>query len=117
MRPRLYAIMVSLVCATWGSAQAAETSMLTLQNNPFTRPEVPAPTPAPIVRVPPEEIKLVLTATMVSETAPMAVVDGQLLAIGERIEGMKLIAVMEGRAVFARGGKKYSFEIEKQGQR
>lgn len=123
MRPRHYAILVSLGCMIWGSAQAAETSMLTLRNNPFTRPEVlqpkppPPPAPAPVVIVPPEEIKLVLTATMVSETAPMAVVDGQLLALGERIEGMKLIAVMEGKAVFTRGGKKYSFEIEKQGQR
>ncbi len=116
-------MLVVLSSLPWLSLAAAETSMLTLQNNPFTRPEVlkpkPAPpaAPAPVVVVPPEEIELDLSATMVSDTAPMAVVDGELLAIGDKIEGMQLIAVMEGKAVFARGGKKYSFEIKKQGQR
>lgn len=92
--------------------------MLTLQNNPFTRPQVlepkppPPPAPPPVVVIPPEEVELALTATMVSDTAPMVVVDGELLALGEKIQGLKLISVMEGRAVFARGGKKYSFEIE-----
>lgn len=94
----------------------AESSLQSLQNNPFTRPEVlkPKPPPPPAARVvlPPEEIELKVNATMVSETAPMAVVDGELLAIGDRIEGMKLIAVMEGKVVFSRGGRKFSFEIE-----
>lgn len=117
MRPRLHAILVALVCMTCGSVEAAETSVLTLQNNPFTRPEVlmrkPAPPPAPqsVLVIPPEEVELNLTATMVSDTAPMAVVDDKLLAIGDRIEGLKLIAVMEGKAIFSRGGKKFSFEI------
>ncbi|MDH3859767.1 MAG: hypothetical protein OEV07_17365 [Gammaproteobacteria bacterium] len=119
MHPRFYAILLALGCLAWGSVQAVETRMLTLQNNPFSRPEVlkpkpPPAAPAPVVVIPPEEIELDLTATMVSEIAPMAVVDGELLAIGDKIEGMKLIAVMEGKAVFARGGKKYSFEIKKQ---
>jgi len=97
--------------------------MLTLLNNPFTRPEVlklkpPPPAPRPeVVILPPEEVELELTATMVSKVAPMVVVDGKLLALGEEVEGMKLIAVLEGKAVFARDGKKYSFEIKKQGQR
>jgi len=121
MRPRLYAALVALGCLTCGSSAAAETSLLTLQNNPFTRPEVlkpkPPPASAPIVVLPPEQIALVLTATMVSETMPMVVVDGELLKIGDKIEGLKLIAVMEGKAVFARGGKKYSFEIDTPGRK
>ncbi len=94
----------------------AESSLQTLRNNPFSRPEIlkPKPPPAPAARVvlPPEEIELRVSATMVSEIAPMAVVDGELLAIGDRIEGMKLIAVMEGKVVFTRDGRKFSFEIE-----
>ena len=97
---------------------SAQDSLLRLSNNPFNRPEVlnrPPPPPPPPVRRPvavvPEKVELDLTATMVSETAPMVVVDGELLGIGEKIEGLKLIAVMEGRAIFSRGRKKYSFSI------
>ena len=41
----------------------------------------------------------------------MVVVDGELLAIGDKIEGMKLIAVKEGEATFTRAGKQFSFTI------
>ncbi len=99
------------------SAAADESGLLTLRNNPFSRPEVlkpkPPPPPAPVVQVtpPPEEVELDLTATMVSDSNPMVMVDGELLGIGDRIQGMKLIAVFEGRALFTRNGRKYSFEI------
>ena len=109
----LLLVAILLVVAPWAAAQAAERDMLTLRKNPFSRPEVlkPKPPPPPEPLLPPEEVELELTATMVSKTAPMAVVDGELLGIGDRIEGMKLIAVMEGKAVFTRNGRKYSFEI------
>ena len=92
--------------------------MLLLGNNPFTRPQVlkprPPPSPAsrPEVILPPEEVELELSATMVSENAPMVVVNGEMLALGEKIEGLTLIAVMEHRAVFTRDGRKFTFEIE-----
>ena len=117
MLPRLSAIIIVCYAVTWSVVNAAESKKLTLRHNPFTRPEVlkpkppPPPAPAPQVVVPPEEIELELTATMVSETAPMVVVDGELLAIGEKIQGLKLISVMEGRAIFAKGRKKFAFEI------
>ncbi len=88
-----------------------------LRSNPFSRPDIlkpkPPPPPAPAVRavIPPEDVELVLTATLVSENAPMVVVDGELIGIGERVKGLELIAVMEGRAVFARGARKFSFEV------
>jgi len=119
MRPSALRVLLALVILLSGVADAAESRLLTLNNNPFTRPEIlkpkPPPPPAPVVRqmLPPEEVVLNLTATMVSDNAPMAVVDGELLAIGDRIEGLKLIAVMEGKAVFTRNGKKYSFEIKR----
>jgi hypothetical protein len=102
-------------------AFGAESDLLILSNNPFSRPEIfNAPPPPPVrqtVVLPPEQVELNLTATMVSEIAPMVVVDGELLAIGDEIEGLKLIAVREGEAIFTRAGKKYSFEIKRQGQR
>ena len=103
------------LCLFSGSALAAETELLTLQNNPFSQPEMlkvkPKPVVPPRVNVPAEEVELKLTATLVSETHPMAMVDGELIGIGDKIEGMRLVAVREGKAVFARGGKRYVFEI------
>jgi len=113
----LTTILLVLAALSWSAAAAVESDVLTLRNNPFSRPNVlkpkPPPPPAPVVEPvrAPEQVELKLTATMVSETAPMVVVDGELLGIGDRIEGLKLIAVMEGKAVFAGGGRKFSFEI------
>jgi len=124
MRPRIVIIMGAILCLCSVSSLAAEVELLTLRKNPFSQPEVvnkpPPPPPPPVVArvvLPAEEVKLDLSATMVSATNPMVVVDGELLAIGDQIEGLKLIAVMEGSAVFTRGGKKYSFAVNDQRER
>ncbi len=96
---------------------AAENNLLTLDNDPFTRPDI-LKKKSPRVRVnsqaslPPEKIELELTATMVSENLPMVIVNGEMLTIGEKIGEMKLVTVLEGEAIFSRDGKSYSFVIE-----
>ena len=122
MHPRIRSALTLVLCLLSASSLAAEVDLMTLQKNPFSRPEAvkPPPPPPPVAVaavVPPEEVELDLTATMVSPTNPMVIVDGKLLTIGDRIEGFKLIAVMEGSAVFARSGKKYSFAIDDSPQR
>lgn len=105
--------VLCLVCSV--PAVSAEPTLMILNNNPFSRPEIVNAPPPPAVRdavVPAEEVELELTATMVSESVPMVVVDGELLTIGEKIEGMKLIAVREGEAIFTRAGKRFSFKID-----
>ena len=117
MNPRLLLTLILFIGLMAATLRAEDVSHARLENNPFNRPEVlkpkPPPPPAPVVQpLPsPEEVELDLTATMVSKTSPMVVVDGELLGIGERIQGLKLIAVMEGKAVFSRGGRKFTFEI------
>jgi len=121
MAPRLCAYLLTLLALATAPAFGAESDLLGLSNNPFSRPEIfNAPPPPPVkqtVVLPPEQVELNLSATMVSEIAPMVVVDGELLAIGDKIEGLKLIAVKEGEAIFTRAGKKFSFTIKGQGQR
>ena len=117
MRPRIVTITGAILYLCSVSSIAAEAELLTLRNNPFSQPEVvnKPPPPPPVVAeivLPVEEVKLDLSATMVSATNPMVVVDGELLAIGDKVEGLKLIAVMEGSAVFTRGGNKYSFAVD-----
>jgi len=95
---------------------SAESPLLTLTNNPFTRPQMLKVKPEPVTRaqiVPKNEpVDLDLTATMVSETTPMIIVDGELLALGESIRGLQLVKVMEGKAVFVRAGKTLIFTLE-----
>ena len=122
MRSRIVTITGAILYLCSVSSLAAEAELLTLRKNPFSQPEVvnKPPPPPPVVAevvLPAEEVKLDLSATMVSATNPMVIVDGELLAIGDRIEGLKLIAVMEGSAVFTRGGKKYSFAVDDQRER
>ena len=116
MTPNLRFVLLAPCLVCFVPALNAETTLFSLSNNPFSRPEIfNAPPPPPErteVAIPPEEVVLKLTATMVSENAPMAIVDGKLLAIGEEIEGLKLIAVKEGEAIFSRAGKQFSFAID-----
>jgi hypothetical protein len=121
MHPRIHILLGAILSLCSVSGLAAEFELLTLYKNPFSRPAIVKTPPPPPVAVEivlsPEEVKLDLTATMVSAMNPMVIVDGELLAIGEKIEGLKLIAVMEGSAVFARGGKKYSFDVDDRQER
>lgn len=107
---------LALSSLLFASIVSAEPGLQTLQKNPFSRPDILKAKPRSQTRlknvvIPPEEIELDLTATMVSETSPMVVVDGEFLTIGDKIEGFKLIAVMEGKAIFTQGGKRYSFSV------
>jgi len=121
MHPRIITIpgLILYLCSV--SSLAAEVELLTLYKNPFSQPamvKTPPPPPAVVeIVLPPEEVKLDLSATMVSATNPMVIVDGEQLTIGDKIEGLKLIAVMEGSAVFTRAGKKYSFAIDDRRER
>ncbi len=115
MPPRLVslsAVVVSMLATEVG----AEVVLKQLENNPFHRPALLKPR-QPVQRQIintqplPDRIELELTATMVSDSMPMVVVDGELLGIGEKIKGYELIAVTEGGAIFARQGKKYSLTV------
>jgi len=109
-------LAIFLIAAMYSVEASAEVVLKTLNHNPFNRPDVlrvkpqarqqsTAPAPAQ------QKIDFELTATLVSESTPMVVVDGKLLGIGDTIEGFELIAVTEGSAVFTRQGKKYSLTV------
>ena len=85
-----------------------------LVNNPFSKPAILA---APATKtskpeVPVEEpVQLQLKATLVSDATPLVIVAGEMLGIGEEIDGYRLLAVQEGRAVFSRHGKTHTFAL------
>ena len=112
---RQLAGFVLLGSAALISTASADSPLLTLTNNPFTRPQMlkvkPAPVIAQVVRKA-EPVDLDLTATMLSDTSPMIIVDGELLGIGESIRGLKLVKVMEGKAGGCRAGKTRTCTLE-----
>lgn len=109
-------LVIAAVAAMLSFEANAEVVLKTLNHNPFKRPDIlrakpQARQPAPRPAAAPQKIDFELTATLVSESTPMVVVDGKLLGIGETINGFELIAVTEGSAVFTRQGKKYSLTV------
>ena len=83
-----------------------------LMNNPFSRP------PAPLIREtarPDDEASttpLVVIATMVSSTATLANIEGQVMRPGEEINGYLLKRVYEDRAVFERNGNELTVYVK-----
>jgi len=116
MRPEnLHCGLLVLTALLLATPVAADVQLLSLRNNPFTRPPQletkPLPSrPVTVQKV--EPVELELTATMVSESESMVIVEGELIAVGDSFKGMKLLEVMEGKAVFAAAGKKLTYELE-----
>ncbi len=97
----------------------AEGHLVELEKDPFKQPDIlkykpPASSPNQ-QRLEPEEVivpQLKLSATLISVTEPMVIVNDTLVHIGETIEDMKLIIIDEGRAVFRFKGKNYEFTLD-----
>jgi len=91
MRPDYRAAATLVASLLLAPPVSAEAPLLTLQNNPFTRPQILAVKPPPAKTQNTREaapVKLRLSATMVSDTAPMVIADGELLAVGDSIKGL-----------------------------
>lgn len=91
----------------------AEQALLTLSHNPFSRPAMLAP---PVVQTntrdtPKSSALPELTATLVSTSRPMAIVGGELLGLGEEMDGYRLVAVTEGQAVFIKQGQRHTLQL------
>ena len=117
MRAEIPAISLLLVGVLVAPAVAADAPLLTLENNPFSKPKILEVKPRRQVQqeqARSEPVELELTATMVSDNSPMVIVDGQLLGIGDSIKGLRLVQVMEGNARFrgSQGSVTYAIKEE-----
>ena len=92
-----------------------------LNKNPFQQPDilsykppiepisVPEPeVTEPVVRTPPE---VELKAVIVSQNQPMVLIDETFLKIGDKYEDMRLIGIVENKAIFRFYGKDYTYSI------
>ena len=53
-----------------------------------------------------------LRATMRSSTGAMVNIDGDIIAIGEEINGFRLLEVQERSAIFGKNGEKYPVSLD-----
>ena len=94
---------------------SADVVLIKLKNNPFSKPDIKVQRTLPVVNiapsVPEKEPDINLEATMVSVNGSMAIVNGELIEIGDKIENMKLIEVREGEAVFRKGRKTRTYQV------
>lgn len=115
MRPERLIIAFVLGCALPLPPVAAETPLVTLSTNPFTRPKMLEVKPQvvqakAVLKAEPVEIRL--SATMLSAISPMVIADGELLRLGDSIKGLQLVEVMEGRAVFRGANGRVTYSID-----
>lgn len=93
----------------------ATSDLIELQNNPFSRPEIKIQPVRQQSRSAPvqaqRETVIYLEATLVSVNGSMVIANGELIAIGEKVEDMKLLEVREGEAVFGKGRKTRTYKV------
>lgn len=114
MRVVWLSVFILPVMLTGFNSPASERGTAVLAHNPFSKPmTITAPAPSVVKQLQPVEefVELQLTATLVSTSAPLVIVEGEMLGIGEEIEGYRLISVEEGRAVFDKKGERHAFEL------
>lgn len=111
LRAILYLALLAVL-----SKAVADSALIGLKNNPFSRPQLKVedlPAKQKVVRqqAPRNPVSIFIEATLVSKNGSMVIVNGKLIAIGGSIEGMKLVKVGEGMAVFRHGSKLRTFKV------
>ncbi len=107
-------LFTSLAFTAVGTAAAAENT-ITLQHNPFNKPQTLAAPPPKVVTNKAHHTPDVLprlSAILLSDSLPMVIADDELLSPGEEINGYHLLSVENRGAVFEKQGKKYIIVLE-----
>lgn len=112
-------MLLPLAVLFYGAPGQAQDPGYKPDRNPFGQPDILKYRP-PVQALRKQKVnvdknnvpQLKLTATLISVSQPMVIVNEKLLHIGEEIEGMKLIVIDEGRAVFQFRGKNHVFTID-----
>lgn len=101
----VFILLASAICI-------ADQQTKVLKKNPFTKPENLVDLPVSSVdRQDGTEAELVLRATLTSINRSIANVNGNMLSIGDKIEGYELIKIQVGAATLMRGGKTLTLQV------
>jgi hypothetical protein len=110
-------ILLMVVSTVFACVAASEQVDAPLQRNPFAAPKVleqpvtlvaprrvaePEPEPEPLFR---------LRAVLAARGGSLANIDGEILGVGEKIEGYRLVAIREHQVVLRRRGKRIVLSV------
>ncbi len=116
MVDRFNIFMLLLLIPIFSNYSLAQDKVENSGQNPFSQPDFLKYTPPIKARVEAVEIEEVmpefkLSATFISVNGPMAIVNDNLLTVGEEIEGIRLIMVGEETAKIRFKGKTVDIKI------
>ena len=110
-----------LACGSLQMAKAEETIGYKLVRDPFVVPKFVLAATAPAVAAPKEKPEaeilfgsMTLRAAVKAGKNSMVNVDGKIIAMGEKLEGYKLIQVGNGEAVFENSGRRQTLRMERE---
>ena len=100
-----------LLSLAFASAIAADGPAL--RHDPFARPVEPAATAGQPAAAPPAPWQPTLRGVLLAGLGSLANVDGTLVAIGEKIEGHRLLSVSDHQAVFEKDGRRLVLDMRR----
>lgn len=110
--PTLLSALLTLLVAL--PATAGDTPPALLHHDPFRRPAPPLSprttdpaTPAPAVWQP------TLRGVLLAGAGSLANVDGQMVGIGDHIEGHRLVSVSDRQAIFEKDGRRIVLDMRR----
>lgn len=110
---RLACILATVALPIYGNAQESERSAdVTLATNPFDRPSfvlnLDESTTTGQMRVP---LRLELRTTVVGADSALANINGQVVTVGETLDGYRVAAIREGRVILTKDGERIELDI------
>lgn len=101
----------ALLSLALASAIAADNP--SLRHDPFARPVEPAAAAGQPDASPPAPWQPTLRGVLLAGKGSLANVDGTLVAIGEKIEGHRLLSVSDRQAVFEKDGRRIVLDMRR----
>jgi hypothetical protein len=94
----------------------AQSNAASLRANPFDRPDFVmnlGRVTSPEITAFEPPVELALRATMVSGDGALANINGELLSVGQRIEGYRVARITEGRVLLRNGSEELVLDVYK----
>lgn len=117
MKSRYSLTAITIYLVTCGAVAETADAARILQNDPFERPEL-IPLRPTIVANDSKPIREIwfpeLRATMRGNQGAMANINGDIIKIGEKIDGFKLVELYERDAFFIKDGMKYHVSMDQE---
>lgn len=111
-RTPLPTLLTLLLALPAGAADPADDGPR-LRHDPFRRPGGGALAPVAGDAAAPVEWQPRLRGVLLSGPRSLANVDGQMVAIGERLDGHRLLSVTEYQAVFEKDGRRVTLDMRR----